>query len=364
MDDRERLIGLIYEGVTNEEVWRELLATLADRVNAAGAGLGLQDMATHAFRAIADAGIDPSLHDTYARLAPENRIWQAIARAGRPMADWMVMLKSELVHSPLYEEWFAPQGFHGVMAAPILAHKNLSGVVVAFCGKSRGDFAESDVKLLANFAPHLGRAVSMRLEREQFLAELQANRQLLDQAEDAVLVLDGKLQVIHANIAARALLDGVDGLRLRHRRLVARHPDDDVALQAMLHPAPRLGQPAWEDFAVTRRLERRPLLVKATALGSSGVDCLFNRAAWGVRISDPEARHKPDPRLLQRLFGLTPAEAGVVLEMLPPRSEDEAANRRGVTKSTLRAQLHTAYHKLGVNGRDELVYLLASYGFR
>jgi DNA-binding CsgD family transcriptional regulator len=83
-----------------------------------------------------------------------------------------------------------------------------------------------------------------------------------------------------------------------------------------------------------------------------------------LRISDPERRRQPNPEVLQRLFGLTAAEAAVALEMMPPRSEDEAARRRGVTKSTLRAQLHTAYHKLGVNGRDELVYLLASYGFR
>ena len=61
---------------------------------------------------------------------------------------------------------------------------------------------------------------------------------------------------------------------------------------------------------------------------------------------------------------LTPAEAAVVSEMLPPRSEDEAARRRGVAKATFRAQLHAAYGKLGVNGRDELVHLLASYGFR
>jgi hypothetical protein len=46
MDDRERLVGLIYEGVTNEEVWQELLALLGDQLNAAGTGLGLQDMAT------------------------------------------------------------------------------------------------------------------------------------------------------------------------------------------------------------------------------------------------------------------------------------------------------------------------------
>jgi hypothetical protein len=196
MDDRERLIGLIYEGVTNEEVWNELLALLADRLNAAGAGLGLQNMATHEFRAVAEAGIDLGLHETYRRLAPENRIWQAIGRAGRPMADWMVMPKSELVDSPLYSEWFAPQSFHGVMAAPIVARESLSGVVVAFCGKRRSDFAVEDLDLLAGFAPHLGRAVSMRLEREQFLAERHANLQLLDEAEDAILLLDGELQVI------------------------------------------------------------------------------------------------------------------------------------------------------------------------
>jgi DNA-binding CsgD family transcriptional regulator len=170
--------------------------------------------------------------------------------------------------------------------------------------------------------------------------------------------------MIHANIAATALLDSGDGLRLRHRRLVARHPDDDAALQAILRPVPRLGQPAPEDFAVTRRPERRPLLVKATPLAPSGADGPLPGAAWVVRISDPERRRQPNPRVLQRLFGLTAAEAAVVLEMLPPRSEDEAARHRGVTKSTLRAQLHTAYHKLSVNGRDELVYLLASYGYR
>jgi DNA-binding CsgD family transcriptional regulator len=68
--------------------------------------------------------------------------------------------------------------------------------------------------------------------------------------------------------------------------------------------------------------------------------------------------------VLQRLFGLTPAEAAVVSEMLPPCSEDDAARRRGVAKPTFRAQLHASYGKLGINGRDELVHLLASYGFR
>ena len=129
-------------------------------------------------------------------------------------------------------------------------------------------------------------------------------------------------------------------------------------------PAPRLGQPAPEDFAVIRRPDRRPLLVKAVPLAAAGGNGPASEAGWVVRISDPEHRRKPDPAVLQKLFGLTPAEAATVSEMLPPRSEDEAARRRGVAKATFRAQLHAAYTKLGINGRDELVHLLASYRFR
>jgi len=52
----ERLLGLIYEGVTNEEAWSGLLARLGDRIGAAGTGPGVQDMATQAFWAIAESG--------------------------------------------------------------------------------------------------------------------------------------------------------------------------------------------------------------------------------------------------------------------------------------------------------------------
>jgi DNA-binding CsgD family transcriptional regulator/PAS domain-containing protein len=202
------------------------------------------------------------------------------------------------------------------------------------------------------------------IEREGPAADLHANRQILDGTEGALLLLDAELQVLYANPPAMALLVAGDGLGLRHRRLVARHPDDDTELQAVLgrKPRPLAGEP--EDFAVVRRRECRPLLIKATRLAPPRMNGSLPGAAWVVRIRDPERRRRPDPRVLQELFGLTPAEAAVVLGMLPPRSEDEAARRRGVAKSTLRAQLHAAYGKLGVNGRDELVHLLASYGFR
>jgi hypothetical protein len=240
MDDRERLIALIYEGITNEEAWEQLLARLTDELNVADAGLGLQDMATHSlFRVVADAGIDRSLHDTYARLAPANRIWQAIGGERRPMADRLAMRKSELVSSP--QELFSPQGFHGAMAAPVPAHETLSGVVVAFCGKRPGNFEGKDHDLLTGFAPHIGPAVALGLERERILADLHADRQILDETDEAIGLLDAGVQVIHTNAAPTAQLGRGEGLQARHHRLIDGHPDRDANLKDMLRPAPRIG---------------------------------------------------------------------------------------------------------------------------
>jgi PAS domain-containing protein len=106
------------------------------------------------------------------------------------------------------------------------------------------------------------------IEREGPAADLHSNRQILDGTEGALLLLDAELRVLYVNPPAMALLNVGDGLGLRHCRLVARHPDDDSELQAVLgrEPRPATGEP--EGFAVVRRQEGRPLFVKSDAFGS------------------------------------------------------------------------------------------------
>ena len=364
MRNSDRLIKLIYDGVEDETAWTAALAMIARSTRAAGAGLGVQNMRTHAFWAVAQSGVDPALHETYERLAPQNRIWQSINTSGRPTADQMVMPKSEFVRTPLHAEWFVPQGFHSVMAAPVLANGDHCGVVVAFGSERRGDFEAAELSLLAGIAGHLSQAIGLRLDRVRLTEALRARDDVLEDMDDGILFLSGQLQVQHANKMGQALLDRRDAFVLRAGRLACRDPGDDAELQKALVSAVLAGHPPAGGWVVVRRSSRRPLLAQVRRWFGGELARLAGDGLIVVRIRDPDQARSPAPALLQRLLGVTPAEARALIEIARSQSQDEAARRLGVSKATVRTQLHSAYHKLGLHDRADLLRLLGAYGFR
>jgi len=217
--EHERMIGLIYEGVTDGAAWHSALTAVADIVAAVGIGLGMQDMQTHEFREFGSVGIDRNLQATYRRLAPGNKIWQEIGRRREPLTDQMVMPKAEFLRTELYGDWFRPQDFDSVMAHPAVFRQSASAVVVAFRDRSRGDFEADDLAGLGRFAAHFGRALSLRLDRERFAEQIATANLLLDEVEDAILLVERDLRLCHANAAARALLDAGRAIRSHDGRL-------------------------------------------------------------------------------------------------------------------------------------------------
>jgi hypothetical protein len=172
IDEDDYLVGLIYEGITDDAQWNFALSRIGGLANAAGVGLGMQDMRTHAFRDLGAHGINPDLHHTYRRLAPGNRVWQEIGRRRRPMSDQMVMRKEAFTRTELFADWFEPQDFRSVMAHPTLFKGEASSVLVAFRAPSQGEFEEADLATIGRFAGHFGRAIGVRLELERMTRDL------------------------------------------------------------------------------------------------------------------------------------------------------------------------------------------------
>jgi len=349
IDDSDRLIGLIYDGVTDETSWHLALKRLAEVHSAAGIGLGMLDMRTHAFRNLGTFGIDPDMNKTYRRLAPEDAIWREVGRRRRPLKDTMLRPKAVFLGTE-YADW----NFYSVMAFPALFRESLSAVVVAFRNRSLGDFAAEDLERLGHFAKHFGRALAIRLDREQSEQQLAATNLLLDEIEAAILLVDGDLLLCHANAAARGILETGGAIRSQSRRLELRDPRTHAKLAQMA-----AGRHSGE--------------LRLSGPGSKGLIVQLHACAHGfamgtgamtVRIIDPSGRgERPTPARLRARLGLTQRQAEAIVELAGGATEKDAAERLGLGMLTLHTHVRRAYDRLDLRSRAELVSLLARHGF-
>ncbi len=353
IDKDDRLIGLIYDGITDDAQWNLALAKIASFADAAGVGLGMQDMRTHQFRDLGAHGIDPGLHQTYRRLAPGNRVWQEIGRRRQPMTDRMAMPKEAFTRTELFADWFEPQDFRAVMAHPTLFKGAVSSVLVAFRSASQGEFEPADLATIGRFAGHFGRALGVRLQLERMARELFLANQMLDDVAGAIFLVDRNLRVRHASAAGRMLLEARKGLRLDRGLLTLDDPMGDARLRRLA-----AGGRGGELRLISNGSPGMIVHIHPSADGFGGTGCMT------VRVVDlAEEREPPTPARLAARLGLSPRQAQVVAELAAGGTEAEAAGKLKLAPPTLHTHIRRVYDRLDLRSRAELLALLARHGF-
>ena len=356
VDESDRLIGLIYEGIADDLHWGAALERVAAFVRAVGIGLGMQDMESHQFRGLASRGIDLDLSDSYRRLAPTNKIWIEIGRRREPLTDRMVMPKSAFLRSELYADWFKPHGFHSVMAAPTLLKSKASVVLVTFRDKGRKDFERADLKKISGLAYHFGQALSMRADREQAEQEFAAAKMVLDEIPDAILFVDRMARLKHVNKVGQITLDsGTVIRRLLNGRLEIRDRRADQLLGAMVSRAQ-----GGELRLSGGELGRFVIRVHPCTRGAGGSDT----AIMIIRIIDLSRKGEPPTAAqVRERLGLSPRQSEVISELARGGTEAMVAQRLGIKESTVHEQIRRVYDKLEVGSRAALIALLARANF-
>jgi DNA-binding CsgD family transcriptional regulator len=89
---------------------------------------------------------------------------------------------------------------------------------------------------------------------------------------------------------------------------------------------------------------------------------IFDRRQLGARSWSRQTRAVPVDRA-HRLDALTPAERAVVAAIFQGATNQVAALRLGKQPETVSSQLGSAYRKLGVEHRGELLALLREIGY-
>ena len=191
------------------------------------------------------------------------------------------------------------------------------------------------------------------MDREQTFERLAAANFLLDEVRDAILLIDREARPVHANAAARAMLDAGQTIRLSRGRLELQDPEANARFLRMA---------ALRRDGEIRLAGRDALTLRlhpcAEPLGLAGAGCLT------VRITDPHReRERPTPARLRARLGLTRRQAEAVAALANGATEKEAAETLGLGAPTLHTHVRRAYEKLDLRSRADLVALLARHGF-
>lgn len=354
-DELLSLIEGIYGAAADATCWPALLQRIADAFDAGEASLSA--VSATAVPWLIAPRTDPKFIESYgAHYHPLNLFWQRASRmpVGSVATDAMLVSRDTLEASEFYNDWSKPQGYLSVMGATLLAE---DGWRVEFVVPGKNEFGPKQIKLYKALAPHLTRAVQLahRLGRADMERAVAADA--LDRLSQAVVVVNSDSRVLFANRTASALLGnglsirdgilraGVNGQTTELHRLVAGCARDDIAERG-------------GHMAVSRGPERLALSLLVIPAKSQPNWLASRNPCAMIFVTDPGAATMPELSVLQRQFGLTPAEAMLTRELLNGDGVEAAAGRIGIAMPTARTHLRRILAKTGTSRQAELVRLV------
>lgn len=227
----------------------------------------------------------------------------------------------------------------------------------------QGHAQREQTDLFKIITPHLVRANNMRRQLTDAAQLKRGFVEALDGLGRGVLVVDGTGAVRFANLAARRIAETADGFGFANAGITITIARNNVRFRKALADAfigGGDGLPTGRSLTVTRPSGKRPFFMQISpfsgrdeSLGEPGPLAL-------VMIADPETRPPVRADRLREIFGLTPAEARLAIELASGDSMERIADKLNVKRETARSTLKQVYVKTDTHRQAELVRLLLS----
>lgn len=255
--------------------------------------------------------------------------------------------------SDVYADFAHDHGItHGCQTKLIENSRGIVGLAV-LRNDRQGETTEEVRALFSSLAPFVRSAVQTQIALEHAGAQLIGGA--LDAVGAAVFVCEADARVAAMSGPAEAMVR--DGrLRIADGRLDAVLPRDVAALRVALGRVLTGAERLLQTIAIEQP-GQLPLLLDI---------CPAPRAAWHFNFR-PQALvvarssanwHASSATILQQLYRLSAAEADVALRLAGGESRESIAASRDASLGTVRAQLKSAFAKLGVGREVELAAML------
>lgn len=356
-------IGHIYQAAYDQAAWVGAVDAMRGLFLGSKACLVRAGPDRHLGDIIASGG-DPAFQARYmTEFGREPNIVEATvsqAPVGLVYSDVSIIGKERLRRSRLWNEWMAPQDMYGGLTVKLNDTQTSSWFFDVQRGRNKQEFTASDAEMLKVITPHLRRAIELSIS----IGQANLFSSILQYMSVGVLAIDRSQRVISLNGTAEQILTSSEsGLALRRGRLVASDSLKNARLQQLIAAAcaarDRLTVGGDILFGTTG-VNGAPML--SVSIAPAGIG---NFAAFSITPCAMVILSKITPDLpggfageLQRIFDLTPREAGIAVALMAGRSLKDIANDAGIQFSTARTHLERIFRKTGARQQSQLVAVL------
>lgn len=359
-----RLVGSIYDRVGQPEEWPALLEDLTSFVGGRVGQLAVFSLDGTRKPMWAVSGFDRSQYRTflYRHATEDPRLPYILSNQGKVIRAEEGVDAAQFRETALFKEVVRPFGIEHTLVTYFAREADVMATLAAMRDEEAGAFRPAEVRRLAMLVPHLRRAFEFYALMRQASERSSDLASALDLLDAAVILTDSRLRVAHANRAAEELAKARTGLSLdkgslaikdsQCSRRIARAASEALAAasgDATITQAEHIAITCGES-GMLYRVSLHPLSRRPAGTGTR----VKAELAVVIRSGAPKAQENSATRL-QRLFGLTSAEAILANAVASGRSLNAHAQERGIAISTVRTQLRSLFAKTETHRQGELV---------
>jgi DNA-binding CsgD family transcriptional regulator len=362
------LLATLYTAPISPELWPEFLDKLANLLDLNGSAIVHTDLTRKANGIYTSRGIDPEIERLYAAGYGNQDVYRArfLQLHGRQgellMGDELCSFRQikktafgeDILHRADIRLWCA--------VATVRTNTVIENISL-YHGWDHHPPGPDKLTLARQIAPHLNNALRVRAKLVQLEGLSRDLAAAIDSADTAIVLLDCLGCCALVNRAAKRILDRREGLIFAGNRLAATDPHESAGLSELIRKSvasERGKEAAGSETIRISRQHGKPLHLR---IAPFPCERLFAGSQFSaiVFIGNPDRSASLPLEILERSYGLTPAEAKLAMALFEGRRMAEIATTHHVTKETVRSQLKSVFLKTETRRQAELVSLLASF---
>ena len=359
-----KLLDLIYDAATEEELWTPALIQIADLTASLGGFIIGIENKVRSVTFLFNARMSDESHRIYRERHFINP-WSAYM-IDSPVGEFVqsdeIMPLPELQRTAFYDEVLHPQRITHHLMGPLAAKHDFRAVLNVCRDARHGPFEADALRLFSQLFPHLRRSLLLGFRLDGYKALQRAELHVLDRLSVGIILLDRTAKAVLVNATARAMTAEDDALHLRSSVVTAVSATHSRQLDRLIQAALR-GVPVGT-MSIPHPHDGRLLTVLVSSIRSRDIDRFgglgMRDVAAMLFIVDPARPLEIPAEWIMDAYGLTLAEARVALCAASGASMPEAAHRLNISPNTVKTHLRRVFAKTGARRQSELAGLMAS----